>query len=147
MEIMKKRISEMERAEYNPRVELLPGDDEYEKLKRNIDRFGMVVPVIWNRRTNRVVSGHQRLTVLENMGVEETEVSVVDLDEIERLENSVDDLVDDDFLDEELKRLEETFNISLKFSVEDREVIKAYIKDNGKEGLVELIIQKIRGEI
>ena len=32
MEIMKKRISEMERAEYNPRVELLPGDDEYEKL-------------------------------------------------------------------------------------------------------------------
>ena len=147
MEIMKKRISEMERAEYNPRVELLPGDDEYEKLKRNIDRFGMVVPVIWNRRTNRVVSGHQRLTVLENMGVEETEVSVVDLDEIERLENSVDDLVDDDFLDEELKRLEETFNISLKFSIEDREVIKAYIKDNGKEGLVELIIQKIRGEI
>ena len=186
---LKKRISEMERAEYNPRVELLPGDDEYEKLKRNIDRFGMVVPVIWNRRTNRVVSGHQRLTVLENMGVEETEVSVVDLDEtaekqlniamnkvsgqwdevklkelldslgdaaletgfdldeIERLENSVDDLVDDDFLDEELKRLEETFNISLKFSVEDREVIKAYIKDNGKEGLVELIIQKIRGEI
>lgn len=81
MEIMKKRISEMERAEYNPRVELLPGDDEYEKLKRNIDRFGMVVPVIWNRRTNRVVSGHQRLAVLENMGVEETEVSVVDLDE------------------------------------------------------------------
>lgn len=55
--------------------------------------------------------------------------------------------MDDDFLDEELKRLEETFNISLKFSVEDREVIKAYIKDNGKEGLVELIIQKIRGEI
>lgn len=70
-----------------------------------------------------------------------------DLDEIERLENSIDGLVDDDFLDEELKRLEETFNISLKFSVEDREVIKAYIKDNGKEGLVELIIKKVRGEI
>lgn len=71
----------MERAEYNPRVELMPGDDEYEKLKRNIDRFGVVVPVIWNKRTNRVVSGHQRLTVLMNEGVTETDVSVVDLDE------------------------------------------------------------------
>ena len=70
-----------------------------------------------------------------------------DLDEIERLENSIDGLIDDDFLDEELKRLEETFNISLKFSTADREVIKAYIKENGKEGLVELIIKKIRGEI
>ena len=79
MEIIKKRIAGMERAEYNPRVELMPGDDEYEKLKRNIDRFGVVVPVIWNKRTNRVVSGHQRLTVLMNEGVTETDVSVVDL--------------------------------------------------------------------
>lgn len=71
MEIIKKRIADMERAEYNPRVELMPGDDEYEKLKRNIDRFGVVVPVIWNKRTNRVVSGHQRLTVLMNEGVTE----------------------------------------------------------------------------
>ena len=62
-------------------VAILRTDDEYEKLKRNIDRFGVVVPVIWNKRTNRVVSGHQRLTVLMNEGVTETDVSVVDLDE------------------------------------------------------------------
>lgn len=175
MEIIKKRIADMERAEYNPRVELMPGDDEYEKLKRNIDRFGVVVPVIWNKRTNRVVSGHQRLTVLMNEGVTETDVSVVDLDEtaekqlniamnkvtgewdevklkelldglgdaapetgfdlyeIEALENNVDALVDGDFLDSELKSIEETFNISLKFSAEDRDVLKEYIKDNGKD--------------
>lgn len=185
MEIIKKRITDMERAEYNPRVELMPGDDEYEKLKRNIERFGMVVPVIWNRRTNRVVSGHQRLTVLMNEGVTEVDVSVVDLDEtaekqlniamnkvtgewdevklkelldglgdaapetgfdlyeIEALENNV----DGDFLDSELKSIEETFNISLKFSAEDRDVLKEYIKDNGKEDLVAVIVQKIRGEI
>lgn len=169
MEIIKKRITDMERAEYNPRVELMPGDDEYEKLKRNIERFGMVVPVIWNRRTNRVVSGHQRLTVLMNEGVTEVDVSVVDLDEtaekqlniagdaapetgfdlyeIEALENNVDALVDGDFLDSELKSIEETFNISLKFSAEDRDVLKEYIKDNGKEDLVAVIVQKIRGEI
>ena len=171
MEIIKKRIADMGRAEYNPRVELMPGDDEYEKLKRNIDRFGVVVPVIWNKRTNRVVSGHQRLTVLMNEGVTETDVSVVDLDEtaekqlniamnkvtgewdevklkeLEALENNVDDLVDGDFLDSELKSIEETFNISLKFSAEDRDVLKEYIKDNGKEDLVAVIVQKIRGEI
>lgn len=165
MEIIKKRIADMERAEYNPRVELMPGDDEYEKLKRNIERFGMVVPVIWNRRTNRVVSGHQRLTVLMNEGVTEVDVSVVDLDETAekqlniamnkvtgewdevKLKELLDALVDGDFLDSELKSIEETFNISLKFSAEDRDVLKEYIKDNGKEDLVAVIVQKIRGEI
>lgn len=165
MEIIKKRITDMERAEYNPRVELMPGDDEYEKLKRNIERFGMVVPVIWNRRTNRVVSGHQRLTVLMNEGVTEVDVSVVDLDETAekqlniamnkvtgewdevKLKELLDALVDGDFLDSELKSIEETFNISLKFSAEDRDVLKEYIKDNGKEDLVAVIVQKIRGEI
>lgn len=165
MEIIKKRIADMERAEYNPRVELMPGDDEYEKLKRNIDRFGVVVPVIWNKRTNRVVSGHQRLTVLMNEGVTETDVSVVDLDETAekqlniamnkvtgewdevKLKELLDALVDGDFLDSELKSIEETFNISLKFSAEDRDVLKEYIKDNGKEDLVAVIVQKIRGEI
>ena len=70
-----------------------------------------------------------------------------DLYEIEALENNVDDLVDGDFLDSELKSIEETFNISLKFSAEDRDVLKEYIKDNGKEDLVAVIVQKIRGEI
>ena len=70
-----------------------------------------------------------------------------DLYEIEALENNVDALVDGDFLDSELKSIEETFNISLKFSAEDRDVLKEYIKDNGKEDLVAVIVQKIRGEI
>lgn len=38
-------------------------------------------------------------------------------------------------------------NFSLKFSAEDRDVLKEYIKDNGKEDLVAVIVQKIRGEI
>ena len=70
-----------------------------------------------------------------------------DLYEIEGLENNVDALVDGDFLDSELKSIEETFNVSLKFSAEDRDVLKEYIKDNGKEDLVAVIVQKIRGEI
>ena len=37
MEIIKKRIADMERAAYNPRVELRPGDDEYEALKYSLE--------------------------------------------------------------------------------------------------------------
>ena len=35
----------------------------------------------FNRRTGRLVGGHQRLKVLQEKGVAEVEVSVVDLDE------------------------------------------------------------------
>lgn len=57
MKIIRKRIADMERATYNPRVELQPGDAEYETLKRSLEQFGMVEPVVWNERTNRVVGG------------------------------------------------------------------------------------------
>ena len=40
-----------------------------------------------------------------------------------------------------------TTTMALRFSAEDRDVLKEYIKDNGKEDLVAVIVQKIRGEI
>lgn len=86
MEIIKKRIADMERAAYNPRVELRPGDDEYEALKYSLEHFGQVEPIVWNRRTNRVVGGHQRLTVEQDLGHEEVWVSVVDLDDLKEKE-------------------------------------------------------------
>lgn len=82
MEIIKKKISEMNLAEYNPRVTLQPGDEEYETIKRSIEKYGLVQPIVWNRRTNTVVGGHQRLRVLADMGIDEADVSVVDLDPI-----------------------------------------------------------------
>ena len=89
MKIIRKRIDDMERATYNPRVELQPGDAEYETLKRSLEQFGMVEPVVWNERTNRVVGGHQRLTVEAALGHEEVDVSVVDLDEIKEKELNI----------------------------------------------------------
>jgi hypothetical protein len=52
-------------------------------LQASVERFGLVEPVVWNRRTGRVVGGHQRLKVLQQMGGETTEGVVVDLPEIE----------------------------------------------------------------
>jgi ParB-like chromosome segregation protein Spo0J len=49
MLIEKKRTAELLPADYNPRKDLKPGDPEYEKLKRSIEQFGYVEPVIWNK--------------------------------------------------------------------------------------------------
>ena len=89
MKIIRKRIADMERATYNPRVELRPGDEEYEALKKSLQRFGLVEPIVWNERTNRVVGGHQRLAVEEDLGHDEVDVSVVNLDELKEKELNI----------------------------------------------------------
>lgn len=82
MELIRKKIRDMDLADYNPRIMLKPGDFMYEKLRDGVEKYGLVVPVIWNRKTNRVVSGHQRLNILKDAGQEEVDVSVVELDEM-----------------------------------------------------------------
>ena len=81
MQVITKNVAELIPAEYNPRRKLKPGDKEYEKLKKSIQELGYVDPVIWNERTGHVVGGHQRLEVMQEMGVTEVMVSVVDLPE------------------------------------------------------------------
>lgn len=81
MEFAKKNVEELIPAEYNPRKDLKPGDTEYEKLKRSLEQFGYVEPVIWNSTTGRVVGGHQRLKVLMDMGVTEVDCVVIQMDE------------------------------------------------------------------
>ncbi len=81
MTIEKLKVEQLLPADYNPRKDLKPGDTEYEKLKRSIEQFGYVEPVIWNKATGRVVGGHQRLKVLLDMGVTEVECVVVEMDE------------------------------------------------------------------
>jgi len=81
VEIRTLNIDQLVPADYNPRKKLKPGDAEYEKLKRSLQEFGYVDPVIWNERTGHVIGGHQRLQVLIDSGETEVQVSVVDLDE------------------------------------------------------------------
>ncbi len=81
MVIERKSTADLIPADYNPRKDLKPGDPEYEKLKRSLEQFGYVEPVIWNKTTGRVVGGHQRLKVLIDMGITEVECVVVELPE------------------------------------------------------------------
>ncbi len=72
-------ISKIKPAAYNPRKDLTPGDAEYEKLLRSIDEFDCVEPLVWNRRTGNLVSGHQRLKILIARSDTDVMCSVVDL--------------------------------------------------------------------
>ncbi len=76
------KLSELNPAVYNPRIELKPGDPEFEKLKKSISNFGYVELIVVNERTgNTVISGHQRLSVLKNMGIDAVDCVLVDLDQ------------------------------------------------------------------
>ena len=80
MDVQRIPLARIKAAAYNPRKDLRPGDPEYEKLRRSIERWDLVEPLVWNRRTGNLVGGHQRLKILEARGDTEVEVSVVDLD-------------------------------------------------------------------
>ena len=79
MNIQKINIEKLKAAEYNPRKDLKPEDEEYQKIKRSILEFGYVAPIIVNADMT-VIGGHQRLKVLKELGYEEVECNIVDLD-------------------------------------------------------------------
>lgn len=81
MEIRTLKATELRAAVYNPRKDLQPEDAEYKKLRRSMEEFGYVEPIIWNERTGNVVGGHQRLKVLLEQGAEDIECVVANLDE------------------------------------------------------------------
>jgi hypothetical protein len=80
MNIQKIAAEWLNPAKYNPRKDLKPTDAEYKKLKRSIETFGYVEPVIWNERSGNIVGGHQRYKILVDSGVTEIDCVVVDLD-------------------------------------------------------------------
>lgn len=72
-------LSHLKPAPYNPRVELQPGDPVFERLRHSIETFGVVEPIVWNKRSGHVVGGHQRLAVLRQLGHTHADVVVVSL--------------------------------------------------------------------
>lgn len=72
-------IEKLKPAEYNPRKELNEKDKEYQKIKNSIIEFGYVAPIIINA-DKTVISGHQRIKVLKDLGYEEIDCIVVNFD-------------------------------------------------------------------
>lgn len=74
----KRKLADLRAADYNPRKALTPDDAEYQKIKRSIEEFGYVDPIIIND-DGTIIGGHQRTTVLMDLGYEEVDVVVVAL--------------------------------------------------------------------
>lgn len=75
----KRKLGALIAADYNPRKQLTPDDAEYQKIKRSIEEFGYVDPIIINE-DGTIIGGHQRCTVLKDLGYDEVDVVVVSLD-------------------------------------------------------------------
>lgn len=70
-------------ADYNPR---LIDDDNLKKLTKAIREHGLVTPLVWNKRTGILVSGHQRLAAADKIYRKkdyEVPVAIIDVDEKE----------------------------------------------------------------
>lgn len=79
MEIKKISVDKLMPATYNPRKDLKPEDEEYQKIKKSIIEFGFVSPLVVNKDMT-VIGGHQRLKVLEELGYKEVECVILELD-------------------------------------------------------------------
>lgn len=79
MNIQTVKTKKINPAPYNPRIDLGPDDPRYRRIVASLDTFGLVEPLVWNKRTGHLVGGHQRFKVLVAQGATDAPVSVVDL--------------------------------------------------------------------
>jgi len=70
------KLSDVVPQSNNPRVIDLAS---LNGLRASLGRFGYVELVVWNERTRHIISGHQRFAVLQQEGVIEAPMIVVDM--------------------------------------------------------------------
>jgi len=78
MEIKSLLVKDIKYAPYNPRR---ISEEVLSKLKRSIEEFGYIEPIVVNKRTMHVVGGNQRLKVLRQLDIKEVQSVIVDLDD------------------------------------------------------------------
>ena len=81
--------SEIKNAEYNPRK---LSDKAKQKLKQNLEKVGLIQPITWNRITGNIVSGHQRVSILDSLQRNKKyslSVAVVEMDEKTEKEQNI----------------------------------------------------------
>lgn len=78
MQIVRKALADLRAHPRNPRR---ISKEAMAALEASLSEFDLVEPLIWNKRTDYVLGGHQRLAVLRKRGEKSVDVSVVDLDE------------------------------------------------------------------
>jgi len=77
-EIREMKLADIQPAPYNPREITEPA---YAGLQESLRKFGMIELLVVNKRSGRLVAGHQRLKILLAAGVAAAPVIIVDLDD------------------------------------------------------------------
>lgn len=116
----KVQIGELISPEYNPRKKLTPGDKEYQKIKKSIEEFGYVDPIIINN-DNTIIGGNQRAQVLKDLGIGLVDVIKINIEKDKEKAlnvalNKISGEWDNEKLAEilkELKDMEDDLNFSL----------------------------------
>jgi hypothetical protein len=88
-EIIKIKRTEIHGADYNPR-KISP--EARKKLKAKIKKYGLVQPIIVNKRTMNIVGGHQRVSVMDEItrgGDYELTAAMIDVEEREEAEINI----------------------------------------------------------
>jgi len=86
MIIEKKKISELIPAPYNPRQSTKKQEAD---LKRSLEKFGVVEPIIFNQRSGYIVGGHFRIRELKKLGYKEVDCVIVDLSDEDEKELNI----------------------------------------------------------
>jgi len=84
IEVVYRPITSLNPAEYNPRKHT---KEQAEQLKKSIERFGFVDPVICNsakERENVIIGGHFRFEIAKELGMTDVPVVFVDIPDIEK---------------------------------------------------------------
>jgi hypothetical protein len=71
-----KKIADLMPASYNPRKATKKQEDN---LKKSLEKFGVVEPIVFNKQTGCIVGGHFRIRELKKLGYTEVECVIVDL--------------------------------------------------------------------
>jgi hypothetical protein len=78
MEIQLKKLKDLKPNPLNPRKSSVTQD---ENLKKSLEKFGVVEPIVFNKRSGYIVGGHFRVRELKKLGYKEVECVIVDLNE------------------------------------------------------------------
>jgi hypothetical protein len=88
-EIQEIQRGQIKNAAYNPRRIT---KEAREKLRKGLEAHGLVSPLTWNRRTGNLVSGHQRLSQIDQIeGTQDytLQAAVIDVDEKQEKEINI----------------------------------------------------------
>jgi ParB-like chromosome segregation protein Spo0J len=76
MEIQVKKLKDLKPNPLNPRKSSITQD---ENLKKSLEKFGVVEPIVFNKQSGYIVGGHFRVRELKKLGYKEVECVIVDL--------------------------------------------------------------------